>query len=210
MKDFSNKKDIENKLDLLIKKDEEFVAIISGKWGIGKTYFWKEYSKKYNKDKDVVYVSLFGLNSIEDIKEKILLELANHNREYYKKIKNVLKDIKITGISVGGFLSLFSNEDFQNIIICFDDFERLSNKISLKDVLGFVSQLKEQKKCKIIMILNEQELNKLTDIEGRSYSQIMSLYKEKIVDYEFPFIYAGPPKLNKKKQIKFLYDKIRI
>jgi hypothetical protein len=84
-------------------------------------------------------------------------------------------------------LSMFKSEDFKNIVICFDDFERLSDKVSLKDVMGLISQLKEQKECKIIMILNEGELSKLSSVDGKPHDKIFSLYKEKIVDYSFHY-----------------------
>jgi hypothetical protein len=42
--------------------------------------------------------------------------------------------------------------------VCFDDFERLSPSIKLEEVLGFIAELKEQKECKVVMILNEGKL----------------------------------------------------
>jgi len=82
---------------------------------------------------------------------------------------------------------LFSPNDFKNIIICFDDFERLSDKVPLKDVLGLISQFKEQKKCKVIMILNEGELDKLSGIDGKKHDEVFALYKEKVIDYTFHY-----------------------
>jgi hypothetical protein len=55
------------------------------------------------------------------------------------------------------------------VIICFDDFERLSSKIDLKDIMGLISYLKEQKICKILLIMNEKELDKLGSIDGKKY-----------------------------------------
>ncbi len=55
-------------------------------------------------------------------------------------------------------LSFFEKKDFENIVICFDDFERLSNKLSLKDIFGLISEIKEQKNCHIVMIFNAGEL----------------------------------------------------
>jgi hypothetical protein len=57
----------------------------------------------------------------------------------------------------------------------------------LKDVLGSIYELKEQKNCKVVMMFNEKELEKLTDIEKKPHSKIFSLYKEKIIDYDFIF-----------------------
>jgi hypothetical protein len=74
-------------------------------------------------------------------------------------------------------LSWFEKKDFKNVIICFDDFERISDRLKLKDVLGLISELKEQKKCTVVMILNKDEL-KYEDL---------SKYKDKIIDFDFNY-----------------------
>ena len=63
------------------------------------------------------------------------------------------------------------------MIVCFDDFERISDKLKLKDVLGLISELKEQKKCTVVLILNKNELKE----------DDLSKYKDKIVDYDFNY-----------------------
>ena len=59
--------------DLLIKSNEPFVASISGEWGIGKTHFLQKiFLEKYKSElskKQIAYVSLFGHNSLNDIKD---------------------------------------------------------------------------------------------------------------------------------------------
>ncbi len=192
----SNKKQIEASLkSLILDGDREFVAMLSGEWGIGKTYFWKEFTTKHLKEKNVVYISLFGKNSLADIETEVVTKLYRYNKglKKYSKHLNTVSNMasKAIGlpinVSAGSLLSLFSPSDFKNIIICFDDFERLSDKVALKDVMGLISQFKEQKKCKVIMILNEKELNKLSDIDGKKHDEIFALYKEKVVDYTFHY-----------------------
>lgn len=195
----------ENLYDLLIKENKEVVISISGEWGIGKTYFWnnfiKDYKEKELKDKQIAYVSLFGINSLNDIRTSILLQVSPTKKKLSwvdKKIitplKNVKSSLKLDNLSLslgfdalGSIFTLLTSGDFENVIVCFDDFERISSNVNLKDVLGLISELKEQKKCKVVMILNEKELGKLTDIEKKPYSEIFSLYKEKIIDYDFVF-----------------------
>jgi len=185
--------------DLILNNKREFVALISGEWGIGKTYFWNEFKEKYlQNQKNVVYISLFGLNSLDEIKHEIIIQLSKYTK-YLNKYRDKIKSLKggniksndislsISGQIVNSSLSLFSTNDFKNIVICFDDFERLSEKISLKDVMGLISQFKEQKECKVLMILNEKELNKLSDIDGKKHDEIFALYKEKVVDYTFQY-----------------------
>lgn len=60
-----------------------------------------------------------------------------------------------------------------------DSLQRLSLKI--------LSNLKEQKSCQVLLIMNEKELDKLGSIDGKKYSDIYKLYKEKIVDYDFVY-----------------------
>jgi hypothetical protein len=65
----------------------------------------------------------------------------------------------------------------REIIICIDDLERKGNGLSLKDVLGLVSLLKEQKKCKVVLLLND----------GTEETKDYETYKEKVIDIEFSF-----------------------
>ena len=196
----SNKNKIEITLKkLILKEKREFVAMISGEWGIGKTHFWNEFKdKNLQNKKKVVYISLFGLNSLDEIKNEVIFQLSkytktlNKYRDRIKSLKGGSLKVDDIGLSIGGAvinatLSLFSTTDFEDIVICFDDFERLSSSVSLKDVMGLISQFKEQKKCKIVMILNEAELDKLSDIDGKKHNEIFALYKEKIIDYNFFF-----------------------
>jgi hypothetical protein len=51
--------------------------------------------------------------------------------------------------------------------------------MELEEVLGFISELKEQKNCSVVMILNEDELE--------DNKEALDKYKEKVVDYEFSY-----------------------
>lgn len=181
----SNIEQIRKSLKKLLEEKNSFVAILSGEWGIGKTYFWKKLTKN---EKRVAYISLFGHNSLDDIKTAIMSEIGMIQEDKFKEFTERTKDLQIFGIGVGGFFSMFTKEDLQDIIICFDDFERLSNKLDLKDILGLISYLKEEKNCKIIMLLNENELDTEVESNEQSRSEIFAQKKEKIVDYSFSFI----------------------
>jgi len=196
----SNKKSIEESLKrLILDDDKEFVAMLSGEWGIGKTYFWREeFSTKKeltNSKKNITYISLYGYSSIQSIKNDIILKLSKAEttkavfREVFQSFRTSLgsKDgdestnLNLSGSLVSSALSLIPEKSLKDSIVCFDDFERLSDKVSFKDVLGLISQFKEQKKCKVIMILNEGKLSK-------DNQNILSKNKEKIVDYSFNYL----------------------
>ncbi len=198
----SNKQLIEDSFKELFKRDEEFISILSGDWGIGKTYFWNELSQKLTCTDKQVYISLFGLDSIQAIKTDILFKISKFKKSAnwlnknitsrLRSLKTVLKldddvSIPLNMEVISSLFSLLSQGDFKDIVICFDDVERISNKIDFKDFMGFLSELKEKNKCKVLIILNENELNNLSSIDQKPYGEIFSLYKEKIVDFEFHY-----------------------
>ena len=179
---------IKEKLIQIFKDESAVCTTINGEWGVGKTYFWHKFvednSKKLNKS--FIYISLFGKDSINQIVKEIILQAYRASKVIsevsekakYLKFDKILDSVVPTlGSAIIGCISFFEKKDFENIVICFDDFERLSNKLSVKDVSGLISELKEQKNCHIVMIFNAEEL-KLDDIKR---------YKDKIVDYEFNY-----------------------
>ncbi len=209
------KENIEQRLTEILQRDNAVCVVLDGEWGVGKTTFWKNFSAE-NFDKNSVYVSLFGKESIQEIKQEIGIQIYKRNKyisEFSKKARHLKFDKVIDeitpklGSAVIGCISFFEKKDFKDIIICFDDFERMSDKINLKDVLGLISEYKEQQNCHIVMILNHSKMTasakeiqkedkkNLEDKEFRNDSQtkedktelekILSEYKDKIMDYEF-------------------------
>lgn len=211
----SSKVDIEERLKEILKRKVGTCIVLDGEWGVGKTTFWKNFSAE-NFDKNSVYVSLFGKESIQEIKQEIGIQIYKRNKyisEFSKKARHLKFDKVIDeitpklGSAVIGCISFFEKKDFKDIIICFDDFERMSDKINLKDVLGLISEYKEQQNCHIVMILNRSKMTdsakeiqkedeeNLEDKGLKNTSQIkedkteleriLSEYKDKIMDYEF-------------------------
>ena len=214
----TTKENIEQRLTEILQRDNAVCVVLDGEWGVGKTTFWKNFSAK-NFDKNSVYVSLFGKESIQEIKQEISLKF------YYKKneaVSKILKkfipagifsfftkrfaDNKIAEFSLIILDSLYTNK-YKDAIICFDDFERISDKINLKEILGLISEYKEQQNCHIVMILNRskmaaptketqkgdeenleaKELKNTSQIkeDKTELEKILSEYKDKIMDYEF-------------------------
>lgn len=180
---------IETRLKELLTDNKAFGIALNGKWGVGKTFFWNKLIEENLSDKQTAYISLFGVESIFDIEKRIIFQISTKDR-FITSAKDKIKDFKstlgfkdedtnfgITGSILSIGLSLFEKKDFENVIVCFDDFERISDKLKLKDVLGLISELKEQKKCTVVMILNKDELK---DAD-------LSKYKDKIVDYDFNY-----------------------
>lgn len=149
---------IKNVINNLIKGDERAI-LISGVWGIGKTYAIEEYIKSKKKDiKEkkikIAYSSLFGKNSLDEVNTE-LYQLFHPAKKVLQVITNVAKLVNVgAGLSCGLNLNLdndsinFNNklrasEKIKSLIIL-DDFERKSDKISSEDMLGFINGLLNQ------------------------------------------------------------------
>ncbi|HFZ5018942.1 TPA: P-loop NTPase fold protein [Campylobacter jejuni] len=179
---------------------------INGPWGIGKTHLWKQVEEKINTDKKVVYIDLFGKESYKQILEEIVFKIhQNYNKtvnvtsQIISKTINI-KSAGIININPDAIFSFLKKEDFNNIIVCFDNIERRSDNLSLKEILGLVNLLKEDKECSVVLILNKNELNKQED-NAKNNMQTSSNdktqydakqnnndwyqeYKEKVIDCE--------------------------
>ncbi|MBL9185686.1 MAG: hypothetical protein JNN17_26300 [Verrucomicrobiaceae bacterium] len=68
----------------------------------------------------------------------------------------------------------------ENFLICFDDLERKESSLTAGAILGLVSQLKEEKSCKVILVFNDGELDAETQRQ-------ISAYREKVVDIELAY-----------------------
>ena len=194
-----------DRIEKFLEDKEDYSLLIRGKWGVGKTYLWKEVWKeiletnnsstqsfweKFKKDfyftahlklivtclwnfskasisflcryfyynetsepeKNIIYISLFGKESYKEVLEEVVLKAYAGNKLLY-----LFRNLTLWNISVGAFLTLFIKEDFKNTVVCFDDIERKSHNFRMKDFLGLVYQLKENK-CKVIVISNTDEL----------------------------------------------------
>ena len=179
-----------NRLKELFSRDDAFVLSINGKWGVGKTHFWNKFRKdELSDEKNLAYVSLFGKESIQDIRTDIILQISKKD-SYINSVGGAISNVKssfglkdeevnfgLSGSVISSMMTLLKKKDFKDVIVCFDDFERLSDKLDMKDILGLISELKEQKNCKVALILNDDK------IKGKT----LSIYKDKIIDYEFEY-----------------------
>lgn len=185
---------------LLSNKNNPVCVLLKGEWGVGKTHLWKEIEKELRSENNtktlIAYVSLFGKENITQIEQEIKSQISvmQELKDKFENmgVKTLLdKTTLIGGSSINGILSIFGNE-IKNVIICFDDFERHSKNLEFKDILGEISVLKENNNCNILMIMNENELEKSDKSKEEEKNKkldgdIFNEYKEKIVDYEFTY-----------------------
>jgi hypothetical protein len=78
----------------------------------------------------------------------------------------------------GGVAKSLSFMAVKNYVICLDDVERKGAGLTLKEVLGLISLLKEQKGCRVAVIFNDDVLDEKDDFKTS---------KEKVFDAEIVF-----------------------
>ena len=84
---------------------------------------------------------------------------------------------------VQGYAALLRSGAFllvRDTLICIDDLERKGTGLDVRDVMGLISFLKEQRNCKVALIFNEGSL------EAAASTQYSS-YREKVVDVELEY-----------------------
>ncbi|ENX60501.1 MULTISPECIES: P-loop NTPase fold protein [Acinetobacter] len=177
-------KRLKDLLEYNIRNEEVGTAIvITGPWGVGKTFFWKRFIDGCNFKKKYVYVSLFGLESLSDLKTHIYSNIENNHSNleiprWIRGLPSILKDTRVSQFGLSASTKIFDSLMFNQVkdaIICFDDFERMSKKLDIKDVMGLANYLKLEKNCQIILILDE---DKAEGDNKKNYAQ----YKEKLID----------------------------
>lgn len=104
------------------------VIMLSGKWGSGKTHFWKEIIEKNLKSENIPnnYISLYGKTSIQEIKNEVFLKIFegmdifkidDKSFGLAKNTANLVADLTKT-VSVFGFnldLSKIVDKSFEKL-----------------------------------------------------------------------------------------------
>lgn len=177
--------------DYAIKK----AILINGEWGSGKTYYIKKFldetknNSVYEKYSKTIMLSLFGINSIEEIDKnlrmkKIISEYSNKTKNKLEFLsKNINNFIEMLDISSSFKFNIDLNNignfiNYNQSLIIFDDLERCS--INIIDLIGFINNLVENEECKVIVIANENEIN-------TNFKPKFEKYKEKIFSMTLNF-----------------------
>ncbi len=110
------------------------VIMLSGKWGSGKTHFWKNKIEEDLKKEKIPnnYISLYGKTSIQEIKNEVFLKIFESvdSCEVIEKGKNLAKNtvnlassffgaISILGLSLD--ISKITDKPFENLEKMLDD-----------------------------------------------------------------------------------------
>jgi hypothetical protein len=192
---------VNKEISNFLARTEPKVLCIRGKWGVGKTYNWSKRLEDAQRQKRLAqkrysYVSLFGLNSLDDVKfaifentvtvshGKLKADLETFDRLIngiapWRKITRYLQVLpwvgKSFGRDIGTQLSFLSVRDQ---LICFDDLERRGKNLGIRDVLGIISFLKEQRGCRSVLIMNYESLDDYEEFGA---------FQEKVIDVSLSY-----------------------
>jgi hypothetical protein len=161
------------------------VLALKGAWGVGKTYAWRKIIDDPQLKpwpEHYAYVSLFGLSSIAELRIAIISGRysSTGTGDAAARIKSLTDSLPSWFKTIGSAVDILSPTLVRDLLICIDDFERLNTeKLSHDQVLGFISNLKENARCKVVLILNDEKL------EGADHPY--RKYREKVVDQELTF-----------------------
>lgn len=176
----------------------DYAIQINGAWGAGKTYYVKNELKRaienYDNGDDsedrlkLCYISLNGFSSVEQIEEAVFLAMTDAKN---KLAVQGLKLLSRYGSGLAGFFGNFDQiinnaskdisnkiisndiENFSNIVLCFDDLERIDDSLSIKQVFGYINtNYIEHNNIKVIFVSNDEDI-----FDEQNYKQI----REKII-----------------------------
>lgn len=187
----SLKKTKEQMIRLLGQADNGVIAL-SGKWGTGKTHLWDEVKDESGdeKIKKALYVSLFGLSSIDQVKRK-LIEKAIPSVESHGGVFDGLKNLFKVGVEAASehYKALAAIKDLNLLLmapvvlrgklIVIDDIERKHEKLGIDEVLGFIDEYSKQHGSRFVLVLNDDQLSSKVDQE-----KLWTTFREKVIDQE--------------------------
>jgi hypothetical protein len=191
---------VRNELNRFLAEADAEVLALRGKWGVGKTYCWNRILEEVSRSGTIcrqryAYLSLFGISTLAELKfslfeqsidrqligkQPTLDTFQNNAAQLSSSLGRKAWRLAISTPymkSVSPALEAVSFFSVRDTLICVDDLERRSKSLSARDVLGLVSLLKEQRNCKVVLLLNDGE-DGLEDFEK---------YREKVVDVELLF-----------------------
>lgn len=180
----------------------DYAVMINGAWGSGKTYFVKnELIPELEQDKPVIYISLFGIKTIDDLVNVISLHILNiySNERTQKKAnlngnssgqinsRNISSTSKVAtnlmGLISKGLKLVPKGEDTKAFVV---ELQRNSIKFSHYvfifddfersiideiELLGFFDELVEQNNAKVIIVCNESKITNAREEKSANNAQ---------------------------------------
>jgi len=173
-------------VQLLADQDNKVIAL-SGKWGTGKSHLWREVKAASEDEavKGALYVSLFGLSDMSQIKLKVVQSALPSVEKYpaaWERVRvSMVGAKKILTSLYKGFSALDELAQLalpsllKGRVIVLDDIERKHEKLSIDEILGFIDEFTQQHGARFVLILNSDRLDNRT---------VWDTLHEKVVDQE--------------------------
>lgn len=197
-------KKVKSALVDFVKGEKDRAIVLKGDWGTGKTHLWKQVvleSRDSFHKRNYSYVSLFGLNSLKDLKKSIyenkvyrerahiasdessfeenLKDISGRFAGWMRKGSSLFNDVSAMGVKgIGPIVESLQFLRVTDTLVCLDDFERKGSGLHDREVLGLISLLIESKNCRVVMLLNDGTLKSGDDFFS---------YHEKVFDCEVTF-----------------------
>lgn len=185
----------ESALIRLITSPEARAMALVGSWGRGKTHLWRHLvaSTPEKPRTKYSYVSLFGLNSLEDLKLAIFQREIDAgptppNPSWWERQRSKISGRAVTETVtqlenpwVGNLNALYRTIAFSRVkgrLICLDDFERKGKDLDPAEVLGLITFLCEERDCAVVLILNDTTMDGVKD---------WNKYREKVFHEEVTY-----------------------
>ena len=153
----------------VLKGKTSSVIALSGRWGTGKTYLWKEVEKtllaSHAETADPVYISLFGVKTIAELKLRIIQAAAIKGgplfQTFQKGTGSILKGIAgkfLPGSALDDVILLSVPTLIKGRLVVIDDVERKHKTLDIDEVLGFLNEYAENYSTRFILLLNTDKL----------------------------------------------------
>lgn len=190
---------VKEALNQFLAGNQPGVFAIKGAWGVGKTYFWHDYVKQMKPAKDCraySYVSLFGITSVAELRRAIFTRASAHGdggkallTTAVKSGSLLLKGFKGGAQGVGWGLEgtdmwsdMLEEHGLKNFLVCIDDLERKEEDLSASALIGFITSLRDERKCRVVLLYNDGEIGEKSDTR-----KIIETYREKVFDRELTY-----------------------
>jgi hypothetical protein len=173
-------------VQLLDDKDNKVIAL-SGKWGTGKSHLWREVKSASGdeKVKNALYVSLFGLTSMDQVKLKIIQSSMPDSgqtslrweqaKKAWGAASKVLESVHKGFGAINEIALLAVPSLLKERVIVLDDIERKHEKLSVDEVMGFIDEFTQQHGARMVLILNNDQL---------ADKAMWDTLREKVIDQE--------------------------
>lgn len=159
------------------------MVLIDGPWGIGKTFYVTNVlqpylNQIYPKPFKTIYLSLYGVTSLNDFKDRLISIVYANNADFSVKGGKFLgflgQSTEVTSSTKGvtALLSAASSvakqilfNKLNNLVILLDDLERITLENVRMEVVGECLNLVETKNIKIVFVANKSKVGSIEYIE---------------------------------------------